>query len=285
MTERAAKLRAFYARFVTRHGGARDPRIEAAFAAVPREAFVGPAPWFVYAGSSNSPGPAYVETPGDDPAFLYADVLIALDPARGVNNGELSLHARCLDALALCPGETVLHVGAGAGYYTALIARLVAPGGVVHAYEVDPVLAARAEANLAGIGGITLHARSGIGEGLPAADAIYVNAGLGAPSWTWLDALRPGGRLLFPLQPERGLGGMLLITKPIVGGIVWPEHFVSRATFISCDAPMATGDEVLAAAFADGGWQQVRSFHLDGRWDSETWYRGNGWSLSSKAAA
>lgn len=283
MTERAAKLRAFYARLVTRNGGARDPRIEAAFAAVPREAFVGPAPWFVSAGSPTSPGPAYVETPDDDPAFLYADVLIALDPARGVNNGEPSLHARCLDALALRPGETVLHVGAGTGYYTALLARLVASGGVVHAYEVDPILAARAEANLAGIGGVILHARSGIGEGLPAVDAIYVNAGLAAPSWTWLDALRPGGRLLFPLQPERGLGGMLLITKPAVGGIVWPAHFVSRATFIPCDAPMATGDELLATAFAGGGWQQVRSFHLDGWRDSETWYRGNGWSLSLAA--
>lgn len=283
MTDRAIKLRAFYARLVTRCGGARDPRIEAAFAAVPREAFVGSAPWFVYAGSPNSPGPAYVETPDDDPAFLYADVLIALDPSRGVNNGEPSLHARCLDALALRPGETVLHVGAGAGYYTALLAHLVCPAGVVHAYEVDPVLAARAEANVARIGGVIVHARSGIGEGLPAADAIYVNAGLAAPSWTWLDALQPGGRLLFPLQPERGLGGMLLITKPAAGGIAWPAHFVSRATFIPCDAPMASGDEALAAAFAGGGWQQVRSFRLDERRDSETWYRGNGWALSLAA--
>jgi protein-L-isoaspartate(D-aspartate) O-methyltransferase len=150
----------------------------------------------------------------------------------------------------------------------------------VHAYEIDLGLAARAEANLAGIEGVIVHARSGIGEGLPAADAIYVNAGLGAPSWTWLDALRPGGRLLFPLQPERQLGGMLLITKPVAGGTVWPARFVSRATFIRCDAPMATGDEALATAFAGGGWQQVQSFRLDGRQDSKTWYHGNGWSLS-----
>jgi protein-L-isoaspartate(D-aspartate) O-methyltransferase len=283
MTERIAKLRAFYARLVTRNGGARDPRIEAAFATVPREAFVGPAPWFVYAGSAKSLGPAYVETPDDDPAFLYADVLIALDPSRGINNGEPSLHARCLDALALRPGETVLHVGAGTGYYTALLACLIAPGGIVHAYEVDPGLAARAEANLAGIEGIILHARSGIGEGLPAADAIYVNAGLAAPSWTWLDALRPGGRLLFPLQPEHGLGGMLLITKPAAGGTAWPAHFVSRATFIPCDAQLATDDEALATAFADGGWQQVRSFRLDDKQNGKTWYRGNGWSLSLAA--
>ncbi|MDN3563135.1 protein-L-isoaspartate O-methyltransferase [Paeniroseomonas aquatica] len=281
MNERAAKLRIFYARFVSQHGEARDPRVEAAFASVPRETFVGPAPWFVYAG----PGPTYVQAPDDDPAFLYADVLIALEPSRGVNNGQPSLHARCLDALGLRPGETVLHVGAGAGYYTALLAHLVAPGGIVHAYEVDPDLAARAKANLSGIEGVSVHTRSGIGEGLPAADAVYVNAGLGAPSWTWLDALRPGGRLLFPLQPEQGFGGMLLITKPAAGGIDWPARFVSRASFIPCDAPIATADEALVTAFAGGGWQHVRSFHLNDRHDSETWYCGDGWSLSLAAPA
>ena len=280
MTDRAAKLRAFYARYVTRRGGARDQRVEAAFAAVPREAFVGPAPWFVYAGSANVPVPGYVETPDDDPAFLYADVLIALDPKRGVNNGEPSLHARCFDALALRPGETVLHVGAGTGYYTALLGRLVTPRGTVHAFEIDPDLAERAGTNLTGIDGIVVHARSGIGKGLPAADAIYVNAGLGAPSWTWLNALRPGGRLLFPLQPEHGYGGMLLVTKPAIGGISWPARFVSRATFIQCDAPMAAADEALGSAFANGGWEQVRSLRLDDRQDGDTWYRGNGWSLS-----
>jgi protein-L-isoaspartate(D-aspartate) O-methyltransferase len=283
MTDRATKLRAFYARYVTRQGGARDPRVEAAFAAVPREAFVGPGPWFVYAASANVPVPTYVETPDDDPAFLYADVLIALDPKHGVNNGEPSLHARCLDALALRPGETVLHVGAGTGYYTALLSRLIAPSGTVHAFEIDPGLAERARASLAGIDGIIVHSRSGIGEGLPAADAIYVNAGLSAPSWTWLDALRPGGRMLFPLQPERGYGGMLLVTKPATGGINWPARFVSRAGFIRCDAPMAAGDEALRSAFAGGGWEFVRSFRLDDRQDSDTWYRGNGWCLSLAA--
>ncbi|MBL6081808.1 methyltransferase [Belnapia sp. T18] len=280
MTDRAARLRASYARYVTRQGGARDPRVEAAFAAVPREAFVGPAPWFIYAGSANVPAPAYVETPDDDPAFLYADVLIALDPKRGVNNGEPSLHARCLDALALRPGETVLHVGAGTGYYTALLSRLVAPNGTVHAFEIDPGLAERARTNLAGINGIIVHARSGIGEGLPAADAIYVSAGLGAPSLTWLEALRPSGRLLFPLQPEGGYGGMLLVTKPAVGGISWPARFVSRASFIQCDAPIAAGDKALESAFAGGGWEQVQTFRLDDQQDSDTWYCGIGWSLS-----
>ena len=70
------------------------------------------------------PGAGYLSTPDDDPAFLYQDTLVALDADRGINIGEPTLHARCLDALALREGETVLHVGAGAGYYTALLAHL-----------------------------------------------------------------------------------------------------------------------------------------------------------------
>ena len=133
MADAVAKYRAFYAKLVSTRAGARDARIEAAFAAVPREAFVGPGPWSLSVFPPGGPAPVYVETPDDDPAFLYADVLVALDRARGVNNGEPSLHARCLDGLALRPGETVLHVGAGTGYYSALLAHLVAPGGTVHA--------------------------------------------------------------------------------------------------------------------------------------------------------
>jgi protein-L-isoaspartate(D-aspartate) O-methyltransferase len=151
-TDRSAKLRAFYARFVAQRGGASDPRIERAFAAVPREPFAGPAPWSVLAAGpwlTWPPGREYVETPDDDPAYLYQDVLVALDPARGINIGEPSLHAHCLDALTVRKGGAVLHVGAGSGYYTAILAHLVGPRGRVHAYEIVLALAARAERNLA----------------------------------------------------------------------------------------------------------------------------------------
>lgn len=101
---------------------------------MPREPYAGPGPWSVLiAGpwSFGHAGPRYVQTPDDDPAFLYQDVLIALDPARGINIDEPSLHAHCLDALAVAADETVLHVGAGSGYYTAILAHLAGPGGAV----------------------------------------------------------------------------------------------------------------------------------------------------------
>jgi protein-L-isoaspartate(D-aspartate) O-methyltransferase len=60
---------------------------------------------------------------------LYQDLVIALDPARGVNNESPSLHAKLLEALGPKPGERILHVGAGAGDYSAILAELVGPGG------------------------------------------------------------------------------------------------------------------------------------------------------------
>lgn len=222
--------------------------------------------------------------PDDDPAFLYQDVLIALDPARGINIGEPSLHAHCLDALAPQAGDTVLQVGAGSGYYTAILAHLVGAGGQVHAYEIDPELARRAARNLRPWPWASAHARSGTVEGLPAADAIYVNAGVTQPNWAWLEALRPGARLLFPLQAVDNSGGMLLLEKPLNGGLGWPARFVSRAAFIACETHQdkAMG-RALSAAFASGGWRSVRSMRLDNTPDGTCWVDGGDWWLSTGA--
>jgi len=107
-------------------------------------------PWSVVAHRYWSPpwsrGQGYVST--HDPAFLYHDTLIALDTARGINIGQPSFHAHCLDQLAPQEGDAVLQVGAGSGYYTALLAHLVGPGGRVHAYEIDLALAERAARSL-----------------------------------------------------------------------------------------------------------------------------------------
>ena len=288
VSARSARLRGFFARYVAARGGAQDPRIEQAFAAVPREPFAGPAPWFIFAASPwGTPlrSAGYLETPDGDAAFLYQDVLVALDRKQGINIGEPSLHARCLDALSPQPGETVLQVGAGSGYYTAVLAQLVGPAGQVHAFEIDPALADRARHNLAPWPWAAVEARSGIAAGLPKADAIYVNAGITQPSREWLEALRPDGRLIFPLQPEGGYGGMLLLQRPPDHGPAWPARFVSRAAFIACQGrQVAQTGRGLAAAFADGGWDEVQSLRLDGRPDDTSWFAGEGWWLSTRAA-
>ena len=47
---------------------------------------------------------------------------------------------------------------------------------------------------------VTVHSATR-GRALPPCDVIYVSAAATAPLDNWLDALRPGGRLLFPLTP------------------------------------------------------------------------------------
>ena len=100
-------------------------------AAVSGEAFLPPGPWHVCVGGR------YFETPSADPAYLYQNILVALDAPRGINNGEPFLHAAWIGAVEPKAGETVCHIGSGMGYYTALLSMLVLPGGRVEAFEID----------------------------------------------------------------------------------------------------------------------------------------------------
>ena len=130
------KIRAAYAQWIMGLAGVpADARLREAFAFVPRERFVGPSPWQVVGQAQ------YITITSDDPAFLYQDFAVSLRPEKHINNGQPSLHARCLSALQIKAGERVVHVGAGTGYYTAIVARLANPGGSVKAYEVDQDLA------------------------------------------------------------------------------------------------------------------------------------------------
>jgi len=281
MMERLEAHRTFYANLITAMAGVPEERLAAAFAETPRERFLGPGPWKVFTAGG------YITTPTDDPAFLYQDVTVALSEESKINNGQPVLHAANLAALNPQPGETVLHVGAGTGYYTALLARLVAPGGQVFAYEIHPALAERAQANLAGMPDVTVYARSGAEGTLPAANVVYVNAGATAPLENWLDALRPGGRLLFPLTPDGpggapGAGGMLLITRTPAER--FDARFLMPVMFISCAG--ARDEETarkLAEAFKRGDMRNVRSLLRHTPPDETCWCAGNGWWLSTAA--
>jgi protein-L-isoaspartate(D-aspartate) O-methyltransferase len=126
---------------------------------------------------------------------------------------------------------------------------------------------------------------AGIADDLPKVDAIYVNAGSTHPSWAWIEALRPGGRLLFPLQPENQLGGMLLVRRPAEAGTAWPARFITRAIFIGLQGghDEALSRELAKAFRADGG-SKVRSLRLAGAPDDSCWIKGNGWWLSTAQA-
>ncbi len=276
MPDRSARLRKAYAASITRRAGVSDPRVEAAFAAVPREDFSGPPPWRVSGGGFGSASEK-------DIARLYDDVLVAIDPGRGINNGQPSLHAMSIEALAIKEGETVVQIGAGAGYYTAILAHLVGPAGKVVAYEIEADIAERARKNLAPFLQVEVRAQSGAGEDLPKADAIYVNAAASHPPQVWLDALDPGGRLLFPLQAAHSSGAMLLVTRPATEAKAWPARLLSAVVFIACEgAQDAEMGRKLDEAFRRGGSHEVRWLRFDAEPSPSDWLRGDGWALTKE---
>src|SRR5229473_538873 len=93
MEDRSEKLRAFFAKLICTAAKLSDPRIEEAFRTVKREPFASAGPWLFTLG-----GHEYVQTPDDDPAFLYQNLLLALDSERGINIGMPSAHAYWLGA-------------------------------------------------------------------------------------------------------------------------------------------------------------------------------------------
>jgi protein-L-isoaspartate(D-aspartate) O-methyltransferase len=271
--------RLFFAELITAKVGKPKSRLTSAFAATPRERYLGPGPWKIFTGCG------YISTPSDDPALLYQDILVALEEELKINNGQPTLHALCLAALNVQEGETVVHIGAGTGYYTAVLAELVGPVGQVFAFEVEPELAQRASTTLADLPNVTVYPRSGAEAPLPICDVVYINAGATAPLDIWLDALRPSGRLLFPLTPDGaagmpGAGGLLLITR--VSEKSFDARFISPAMFVPC---IGARDEAtakrLAEAFKRGDSGNVRSLRRKTVPDETCWCLGNGWWLST----
>lgn len=177
-----------------------------AFAKVPREHFFGPGPWQIRPDSR--PHEPFT-TPDGAPHWLYHDVLISIDPERGLNNGMPSFWAHNFDHIGLRPGQRVFQVGAGTGYYTALLAEIVGPTGRVVAVEYDAELAARALRNLAPWQHVEVVAGDGRTHDPGEVDVVVVFAGCTHPAPLWLDRLAEGGRLLMPLTANNWWGFML----------------------------------------------------------------------------
>lgn len=218
------ELRGFYARLMAAASRSTDPRIERIFDLVPREAFL-PLPWKVLVRER------YFETPSANPAYIYQNNLVALDAEKGINNGEPFLHAAWIGAVAPQPGEIVTHVGAGTGYYSAILSMLVLPGGRLYAIEIEEKLAVAARTNLAPFENATVVTGNAVLLPMEPSNVIYVNAGVVAPPVHWLNALRPGGRLIFPWRPSHTVALAALVTRSAAGFDLKP---LMPAWFIPC---------------------------------------------------
>jgi protein-L-isoaspartate(D-aspartate) O-methyltransferase len=158
--------------------GIRDERVLTAMLHVPRREFVS----------------------ADYSDQVYEDHPIPI--GEGQTLSQPYIVAIMLEALALDPSDTVLEVGTGSGYQTALLSKLTRQ---VYSVERHASLARAAEATLARLGYTNVKVLLGDGShGLaehPPFDAIVVSAAAPQIPPPLFEQLREGGRMVIPVGP------------------------------------------------------------------------------------
>jgi len=283
-------IRRAFARQMMALGNIDNECLEHAFATIRREDFLGSEPWQFLRWPE---GKATLRE--NDPACIYQDVVIALQPGRGVNNGSPSLHARMLHDLAVGPGQRIAHIGTGAGYYTAMLAELTGPTGRVTAFEYDATLAERARTNLAAWSYVTVVTADGATAPTEPVDRIYVNFAVAAPAALWIEKLAPGGRLLFSLgapHPDirdkfprhSAQGGVFIIDKTpngLAARWAYPAYYVCAEGGLTGEGE---AEVALFNAFKRGGFEFVKSLRWNEPFDPlRCWYWTAHWGLSYDA--
>lgn len=126
-------------------------------------------------------------------ALAFADLEIPL--GRGEAMWSPKLEARAVQELGLRSGETVLEIGTGSGYLTALLASLA---GHVTSVEIHAEFSREASARLrrAGLDNVELAAGDGArGFGTDTYDAIVLTGSTPVLDDAFFRQLKPGGRV------------------------------------------------------------------------------------------
>lgn len=217
-TAAAAVLRRRLAAWLYSEGYVSDPRIRAAFAAVPRH-------WFLrrfYVPAASSFNPVTFDPRRPDLGLLrtiYTNQALVTRFEEGCpvsSSSEPAVMAVMLEALAVRPGDRVLEVGAGTGYNAALLGTLAGPEGQVISLDIsDPVVEeARAALETGGFPQVKVHLADGRRGWPPEApyDRIIVTAASRLHR-AWTDQLRDGGRLVLPFALEPGSAPILWLQR------------------------------------------------------------------------
>ncbi|HNS22450.1 MAG TPA: protein-L-isoaspartate(D-aspartate) O-methyltransferase [Sedimentisphaerales bacterium] len=185
----------------------RDPRVLQAMRTVPRHAFV----------------------PAPQRALAYADHPLPIGHDQTISQPYVV--AFMTEALALDPHSVVLEIGAGSGYQAAVCAEIARE---VYSIEILEPLAKSAAQVLASLGYANVHIRTGDGYyGWPEAgpfDAIIGTAAALEVPPPLVAQLKPGGRMILPVEGQYGLQNLILLTKDEQGQLhrdaVMPVRFV-----------------------------------------------------------
>lgn len=265
-----------YAEEIAALTGASSPTLARALATVRREDFLPPGPWLI-----ESLDGIYYQSEDADPRHVLHGVGVAIDPARLLNNANPVKFATQMQLAEPKPGQTVFHVGAGLGYFSALFAEMVGPMGRVIAAEIDPGLREQARSNLAAWPQVEV-----VGDALaaapPAFDLLYSSAGMGALPPAWPQSLKAGGQMVLPITGPHDHGIVFLFRKsPETGHILARMHSFTR--HYPCLGTRGDQDVAALGNALRRPPSDVASLRLDPHQaEANCWLHGDGWCLSTR---
>lgn len=172
--------------------------------------------------------PRHLFVPPQLAALAYQDTPLPIGFDKTISQPVIA--ALMVDLLALEPDSTVLEIGTGLGYQTAIIAELAAQ---VWSVEIVEEFAEGASARLAQLayGNVALRVGDGSrgwAEHAPF-DRILVSAAAGAPPKALLDQLKPNGRMVLPIGGKE-MQQLSLVEKDAGGHIAIREIIPARFT-------------------------------------------------------
>jgi protein-L-isoaspartate(D-aspartate) O-methyltransferase len=217
-------------------------RVLDAFGTVRRECHVEAGPWTLISPRYDY---ARYQTPDADPQHLYHNVLVSLDSQKSINIGEPAFWLRTLLMANIISGYCVMQVGAGTGYYTAILSRLVGDSGSVIAYEIEPKLAALAIRALSDVSNINLRTANALEEPQdvdPKIDLIISFAGINLVPNTWTNRLSSEGRIIAPVTGRRGWGVLVEFKRTPNG---FEGTTVGACGFVHCVGARSEATEAL----------------------------------------
>jgi protein-L-isoaspartate(D-aspartate) O-methyltransferase len=185
----------------------RDPNVLRAMRTVPRHEFI----------------------PKSQRAYAYEDRPLRIGSEQTISQPYIV--ALMTETLALDPNSVVLEIGTGSGYQAAVCAEIARE---VYSIEIVESLAKSAAEVLAKLGYDNVHVKAGDGYyGWPEKgpfDAIIGTAAAKDIPPPLIEQLKPGGRMILPVDGERGFQHLILVTKDEQGQLhrkkVLPVRFV-----------------------------------------------------------